>query len=291
MNNKSFNAKGNFSFKNNSFKNTFNSKNTSNTSNCNNFVNKNINCLNANLTNLGLNKNGFKIGHINAQGLSSKFDEIKLLLKSSENNIDILCISETKFNEFAHKTEAFIIDNYQISFRRDRKFNLGGGLIVFVKQGINCIRRNDLEYKDLELMWLEIKPNKCKPFIVGYIYRPPDSKSVWKDRFDSKLEKIQLENKEIIILGDINKDLLNSNIKSEWSNVISTQGFKQIIKEPTRVTSNSKTLIDHIYTNYDENISHVFVPKIGISDHYPIICTRKLHHKEKSNNHNKISFI
>ncbi|WAR04353.1 hypothetical protein MAR_019722 [Mya arenaria] len=198
-------------------------------------------------------------------------------------------ISETKFNE-NHKTETFHIDGYQVPFRRDRLFNGGGGLAVYVKQNVNCIRRLDLEGDDIEIIWLEIMPTKCKSFLIGSLYRHPESKVAWKEIFDTHIENVQLEEKEIIILGDINRDLLISKINDEWSSYILSLGLKQLIKQPTRECSTSKTLIDHIYTNCDQNICNVSVPKIGISDHYPILCTRKLNYKEKINSHNFIKY-
>ena len=241
------------------------------------------------LTNLCLNKKGFNIGHINIQGLSTKIDQIKLMLNTSLNKIDVFGISETKFNS-DHKTESFYIDDYQVPFRRDRTTNKGGGLIVYVKNGVNCTRRTDLEDENIEMLWIEIKPNKSKPFLIGSIYRHPDSRVIWKEYFDEHLEKVQLEEKEIIILGDMNRDLLNSNIYSDWSNYISSLGLVQMVKEQTRECQNSKTLIDHIYTNFAENIICVKVPKIGISDHYPIFCTRKLNFKDKTNSHQCIKY-
>ncbi|WAR27003.1 hypothetical protein MAR_012707 [Mya arenaria] len=198
-------------------------------------------------------------------------------------------ISETKFNE-NHKTETFHIDGYQVPLRRDRLFNGGGGLAVYVKQNVNCIRRLDLEGDDIEIIWLEIMPTKCKSFLIGSLYRHPESKVAWKEIFDTHIENVQLEEKEIIILGDINRDLLNSEINDEWSSYILSLGLKQLIKQPARESSTSKTLIDHIYTNCDQNICNVSVPKIGISDHYPILCTRKLNYKEKINSHNFIKY-
>ncbi|WAR28317.1 hypothetical protein MAR_014021, partial [Mya arenaria] len=195
-------------------------------------------------------------------------------------------ISETKFNE-NHKTETFHIDGYQVPFRRDRLFNGGGGLAVYVKQNVNCIRRIDLEGDDIEIIWLEIMPTKCKSFLIGSLYRHPESKVAWKEIFDTHIENVQLEEKEIIILGDINRDLLNSKINDEWSSYILSLGLKQLIKQPTRECSTSKTLIDHIYTNCDQNICNVSVPKIGI-----IIRSmyKKLNYKEKINSHNFIKY-
>ena len=59
----------------------------------------------------------------------------------------------------------------------------------------------------------------------------------------------------------------------------------QLIKVPTRITSQSATLIDHILTNSPENVSQSGVIDIGLSDHQLIFCTRKLH-KYRVGNHN-----
>ena len=46
---------------------------------------------------LGFTCQGFRIGHINIQGLGNKLDQVKLLL--SQNQIQILGLSETKLKD------------------------------------------------------------------------------------------------------------------------------------------------------------------------------------------------
>ena len=58
---------------------------------------------------------------------------------------------------------------------------------------------------------------------------------------------------EFILLGDFNKNMLNNDTDREWGNFTTSVGFTQLISEPTRVTNDSKTLIDHIYTNQRTN--------------------------------------
>ena len=72
------------------------------------------------------------------------------------------------------------------------------------------------------------------------------------------------------MLGDFNKNLLNQHKDLEWENFATSLGFSQLVCEPTRVTDTSSTLIDHIYSNFDENITSVHVSKIAVSDHYAI---------------------
>ena len=118
-----------------------------------------------------------------------------------------------------------------------------------------------METNNIPCLWLEITPINCKPFLVGNIYRPPDSKVEFNDRFEEFIDKVIGENKEYILMGDFNKNLLNVDTNIEWGNFTTSLGLTQLIDEPTRVTTESQTLIDHIYTNTEENIQSVAVKK------------------------------
>ena len=71
-------------------------------------------------------------------------------------------------------TEVFKVDGFQTPFRKDNNFNGGGGLIVYVRNGLNAKRREDLETNNTPCLWLEITPIDCKPFLVGNTYRASD---------------------------------------------------------------------------------------------------------------------
>ena len=198
-------------------------------------------------------------------------------------------MSETKLNDF-HPDSFFEINGYQKPLRRDRGENAGGGLIIYVKNGVSCKRRPDLENGRLECIWLEVKPVKSKPFLVGHIYRPPNSGVIWNELFEDCLENVLKEEKELYILGDINRDLLNNQINKAWSDYMEPFGLTQLVSEATRETSHSRTLIDHIYSNCPENVNSLDVPKIGLSDPFPVFFTHKLHVHPTKCNHFTISY-
>ena len=50
----------------------------------------------------------------------------------------------------------------------------------------------------------------------------------------------------------------------------------EILKEPTRITCSTSTLLDHILTNSSEKVSQKEVIDVRISDHQLIYCTRKI---------------
>ena len=132
---------------------------------------------------------GLNFGHLNIQGICGKnlckFAEIKALLTSPENSsLHIFGITETKLK--SHKlSSCFNVDGFQEPFRKDNDSNGGGGIIVYVWNGINAKRRLDLETNNIECIWLEITVGKSKPFLVGNMYRPENSKVEFIDRFES----------------------------------------------------------------------------------------------------------
>ena len=166
------------------------------------------------LLDLGLKCKGFRMGHINIQDISNKIDQVGLLLESDKNLIHVLGLSETKLNAI-HPDSAFEVNGFRQPFRRDRETNSGGGLLVYVKDRICCNRRTDLEHENLERTWLEIKPVKSKSFLLGNIYRPPNSKV--ETIFEDCIERVLREDKEIYLMRDVNRDLLNNQINDVWT--------------------------------------------------------------------------
>ncbi|CAH3042972.1 unnamed protein product [Porites lobata] len=81
---------------------------------------------------------------------------------------------------------------------------------------------------------------------------------------DSLLASISKENKIYYVLGDWNLDLINRH-QTMYSRM-----FFPLITRPTRITSNTATLIDNIFTNNLNNLSVSGLMFCDISDHLPI---------------------
>ena len=85
------------------------------------------------------------------------------------------------------------------------------------------------------------------------------------------------EGKSIILMGDFNIDLLKeSHSKNKWTDMYPTFELKQTISEPTRITSTSKTLIDHIYISNKLSQHCTCQAVLGISDHSVVLTNLKL---------------
>ena len=171
--------------------------------------------------------------------------------------------------------------------RRDRGNKPGGGILIYTSNQIKTIRREDLEYPSIESVWFEVIYKFQKPVVFGYVYRPPNSSIEWLSALESMIVKTEMEDKELVLLGDFNVDLFSKRIPSNWLHRQNIFNLSQLVKHPTRVTKSSATLIDHVYTNQPNHVKSVAVRNCSISDHYPVCIsyhrkfgkTKKQHHE------------
>ena len=84
-----------------------------------------------------------------------------------------------------------------------------------------------------------------------------------------------VEQKECIVLGDFNFDILKLVGSSRvWLELMASFNYSQLVDKQTRVSQHSSTLIDHILSNAPNLISSISVPQYSISDHLPVCLTR-----------------
>ena len=174
------------------------------------------------------------------------------------------------------------IDGY--SFVSKPRINgKGGGIACYINENINWTRRHDLESNDLECIWIEIFPVKAKSLLVAVIYKPPEGSRYLHENFKNLLNDMlslaTKSNKETIIMGDLNVNYMDKNDNKDIKSMFNVFSFKQMIKEPTRITEHSQTLIDVIQTNNPQAISVTTVIPVAFSDHDLIACVRKLNHR------------
>ena len=102
-------------------------------------------------------------------------------------------------------------------------------------------RTKDLESESLELVCVEICPDKARNTIFAVVYKPP---SMNPENFLSSFKQDVLykltdeESKDIIMMGDFNADVIASKPCKYTQNLIHAtrlHGLSQLIKEPTRV--------------------------------------------------------
>ena len=225
-----------------------------------------------------------KIASLNVNSLLLHIDEIRTLVK--DLGVHILAINETKLDDNIDDALVSIV-GYSIK-RRDRNRH-GGGVAIYTNDSIvdKCSIRADLPKSSIESLCLEVKSVRAAPFLVFACYRPPNECADIFRQLEETLQVLDSENKEIILLGDSNCDILpncedggrlNRVLPAHLMHILELNdlfGFQQLIKKGTRETLESTTLIDHIATTNKSNIVTSGVHETSISDHYMVYCVRK----------------
>ena len=132
----------------------------------------------------------------------------------------------------------------------------------------------------LEAICIEVKKPRMKPLLVCSWYRAPDLSVEIFDHFEIFLQNIEHENKDVILTGDLNCNLLSTetNRKIEkFQDLMRNYQLKQHITTPTRITNDTQSLIDIIITKIDDTkIIDSGVMHLGISDHSLVYICRKI---------------
>ena len=204
-------------------------------------------------------------------------DQLRLLCE--RNGADIITLSETWLNKDIDDSE-IELPGYSI-IRRDRSERTGGGVIIYIREGLVFSERNDL-HNNNEAIWIQVNQTRCKPLIIGCIYRPPNQQvDKFLEDFNNSLAGIE-SHFDKIILGDFNIDYsskkkrnANQSDRRKLKGIADLHDIKQIIDFPTRIAEHSESQIDLIFTDNVHKIVDFGVKDFGISDHSMVYCVFK----------------
>ena len=227
-------------------------------------------------------------GH-NISSLPHNFDNFSFIMNDSlKRKIDIIGLCETKLTD--DLTNLYNISGYDMFY--NNKSRNSGGLILYINDRFNSFKRNDLECKFdyIETLFVEISI-KDKSFLVGQIYRRPGSNfDNFLTKMNDLLEQISSENKICYLIGDFNIDIsknLYVNHVTRFVSLLTSENMFSSITKPTRVTSHSATIIDHIWSNNVFNHTKSAILLSGISDHFPVLSAFQLNNASMRINQNK----
>ena len=85
----------------------------------------------------------FFILHYNIHSIERHIEEFRVILKMIDFNFDIICISESKVIKNCDPKVDISIDGYQTPISTPTE-STKGGVLIYVKSGINFKPRNDL---------------------------------------------------------------------------------------------------------------------------------------------------
>nr|CAI5851015.1 unnamed protein product [Callosobruchus analis] len=172
-----------------------------------------------------------------------------------------------------HNSDRFTIANYKL-LRNDRP-DRGGGVAVYVKEHLKPIILLKSESGSIvEHLWISVKCNNVK-IAIGVVYLPHTKDFKTLDFMYEVIPILYLSCSICICTGDFNIDLRKSTPESRYfMNILDNLDLVQIIKDSTRLTNDSETLLDLIIVDNLDCISECGVIECGLvhSDHEAVYC-------------------
>jgi hypothetical protein len=227
------------------------------------------------------------------------FDILFELLESEGKFIfDIISLEETWLDDSQESLAC--LQGYEAIFKHKKPAKIGGGLAIFIKNDLNFKARYDIHFPEdkqdmFDCLFIEIMSDNAssKNVLFGVFYRSPKHSclSQFNQCLLALLNDLTRENKHIILVGDFNINLLNFNENSKIRDFLDLHLSNNLVPQitvPTRVTDSSATLIDHIYTNLDNDKLTAGTLLTDITDHH---CNFLLINKWKNDPNKEPKYI
>ena len=201
---------------------------------------------------------------MNVRSVNNHFDELQILVSSFKVLPVAICLTETWGQQC--DVDTLLINSYQKPIHIAR-VNQNSGVILYVhdeyipKQISIDTQAENLTYE------LSSESNK---FIVSCIYNAPGlGTKKFLDDIEMLLNSLNQYSVLSCVVGDMNIDTLkDSTERKQYMSILNSNGFLQMINEPTRITDKTKTSIDHVLVSKcDENMVSCGVINSAITDH------------------------
>ena len=255
--------------------NYYNSQCNANLNSCDYYLE---NSFNKKVTELEIDDRAFSLLHSNIRSAVQNIDKLDSYLSTLNHKFSIVALSESWLKN--HNHELYGLSGYR-SEHQYRTHKGGGGVSIFIREGLEYFRRDDISVNNnvLESLFIEIDKEcieKTQNAIIGVLYRPPGTDvHVFNEYLEGILSTFKAEKKLLYLLGDYNIDLLQADkhtSSQEFLDILYSYHLIPSITKPTRVTKKSATLIDNIFSNDIGSNKKLYngILFSDITDHYPI---------------------
>ena len=208
------------------------------------------------------------IGSLNINSLANKFEQLKEVVGTY---LDVFIIVETKLDN-SFPTAQFSIAGYN-TFRMDRN-NVGGGLLVYVREDIPCKAVTKHNFKKyIEGIFIELNLRKTKILLFATYHSAHQTYGLSDSDY---LEEIGLA---LDVYSNYDKFLLAGDFNMEeeetlLSNFLSDYHARNLVKDKTCFKSlENPSCIDLYITNSYRSFQNTTTVSTGLSDFHKMIVT------------------
>ena len=204
------------------------------------------------------------IAFLNVRSIVAKLPDIQA--DTDLMSADVLCFCETWLSPA--QPSPVVSTDHDVVLRCDRSMNdHKGGAMICVSNTMQSSNTVKFVFNGIESLvtCLHIADERLQ---VAVVYRSPSVPMRQLVQLMTRiLQKVSATGLPTVILGDFNDDLLHCDHVSELQLLMSSNGYVQLVNEPT---TDRVTLIDHVY--FSGNQVQINVCDVYYSDHDAIYC-------------------
>ena len=217
--------------------------------------------------------------NFNIRSIRANFDSFNNTILFNNNIKPTFIILTETWTDKETNIDDFHIVGYHQPLLQSRKRNKGGGIMLYIDDSLTSYRlRHDLSFVDESNNCLSVEAKlDNKVYIITGIYRSPSNyNNTFLPKLEAVIDKIRSSGYKSIITGDFNYNLINyehHNDTETLFNIMTSSGYQTMVTKPTRITKNTATLIDHIWTNYniEQTNCKTNILVTDVTDHLPTL--------------------
>lgn len=221
------------------------------------------------------------IFYCNVQGITNKLQALECFIQGQD--IKIICLAE---HFLVHEQkDLYVPENYTVKTIYCRKKTRQGGTVIYTHKNISCKKIKVKQFcVELHYEVSAVLVNKLKTIIL-VIYRS-SSHGIFNIFYEKLQETLVYLNKtykeyNIILCGDFNVhfEKENDKYKLELVDLIKSFNLRITVDAYTRVTKNTKSCIDNVITNTEENNINVTIVQPHLGDHHGLLIEQSYEEK------------
>ena len=166
----------------------------------------------------------------------------------SDKKIDLLSLTETWLHPDEYVSLNESTPPSHLNSHVPREFGRGGGVAAIFNSSLLINPKPKLSYHSFENLVLSLlhQSNKCQqPILFAVVYSAPGAYSEFLTEFPEFLSNLVLKTDKIIIVGDFNihVDNTNDSCSVAFISILDSIGFSQCVHQPTHCCNHTLDLV------------------------------------------------
>lgn len=237
---------------------------------------------------------GFNCLYANADSLPNKLDELKVRIQESEENLDIICITEVypKNCRYLPTKSELQLQGYEMFLNEG---NSSRGTAIYLSDKLKGTEVK-LETNFKESIWVNVKLTGADKLLIGCIYKSPNSDTNNLEALNELL--VEVSNLKhvythLLILGDFNFPKIDWNTHTAKGDKASEQFIESVrdgyLYQHVDFTTRARigvdpSVLDLIFTNDENMIDDIQINSpLGHSDHSTLTFKYKCYSEPTEN--------